>query len=249
MSHCYLGLGGNVGDVVSAMDAALGLLDAQNEISVIQVSRAYETAPVGAQAGGEYLNAAAAIDADLAPEQLLDRLKATERGLGRAGGDRWTERVIDLDLLLVGTSVIDTPRLTVPHPHLWYRRFVLDPLVEIAPDVVHPQFDETLSQLRSRLLPRPLELVVSTTNDAIEAAETASVLDAYRPLVHVRDASAAVEGGPWLEFVDSSVTAKGYRRRVDLQALPGTLAEAIRSVVVAALDEPRVHKRPLRSIP
>jgi 2-amino-4-hydroxy-6-hydroxymethyldihydropteridine diphosphokinase len=255
---CYLGLGGNVGDVVMAMDAALDRLDAHDDICVNVNSRVYETAPVGTTAGGRYLNAAAILETSLDPARLLDVLKETERAVGRTPSDRWTERVIDLDLLLFDRSLIDRPGLTVPHPHLWYRRFALDPLVEIAPEVIHPRFDETLSELRNRLLNRPLELVLAG-GDAAGREEALRVLDQCQPAVRVRNVAAATDdrdavvaanrNGPWLEFVSSAPTDDAYRRFVDLSALPGTMSDTVGSVMQAALDEPRVHSRPLRRIP
>src|SRR5690606_39123411 len=116
------------------MDAALDALDTLSTVSVGQLSRVYETTPVGSSSGDGYLNAAAALETSLSPGSLLTELQQLEQSLGRAAGQRWTSRPIDLDLLLMEERILDTHRLTRPHPHLWYRRFVRDPLVEIAAD-------------------------------------------------------------------------------------------------------------------
>ena len=257
MNRCYLGLGGNVGDVVTTMDEALDRLDADDKTRVGRVSPVFETSPVGSESGGRFLNAAAELDTDLDADKLLDILKAIERDLGRVPGDRWSARVVDLDLLLFGQAVIDRPGLVVPHPHLWYRRFVMDPLVEIAADVIHPQFEETLGQLRSHLLGRPF--AVRLVGDSTETVrETASALRAewQEPrvkfgLTEYPDESdtRTRTNGLRLALVGSTSASGSDVRFVDLATLPGSLEEAAHSVLAAALDEPRVHSRPLRRMP
>lgn len=256
MNLCYLGLGGNVGDVVATMDAALDRLDARRGISVQGVSRVFETAPVGVDAGGRFLNAAVEIQTQITHEELLDHLKAVERESGRTAGVRWTERVIDLDLLLFDAEIIDRPRLIVPHPHLWYRRFVLDPLVEIARDVIHPRLDESLGQLHSRLTARPLPLALFGGSPQ-DRQTAAAVLHAYKPLVQVHtvatdcpaEFSASPQRGVQLGFLHAEHPDSGCRRCVDLLSLPGSLSDATASVMAAALDEPRAYSRPLRRMP
>ncbi|HTI50730.1 MAG TPA: 2-amino-4-hydroxy-6-hydroxymethyldihydropteridine diphosphokinase [Planctomycetaceae bacterium] len=157
MPRCYLGLGGNLGSVSATFRQVFERLT-QFECSLDRVSRFYRTPAVGAEAGGDFLNAAAAIDTDLPAETLLDRLQSIEIQLGRVRSVHWGPRTIDVDLLLYGDAVIESPRLTVPHPCCWYRRFVLDPLVEIAAGVVHPVKGITLGDLRQRLLARPFSV-------------------------------------------------------------------------------------------
>lgn len=166
MTRTFLALGGNLGPVEQTFRETLDALDAPPELSVVQVSCVYRTAPVGDNAGGEFRNAAAEIQADLPPLSLLDRLQSMESGFGRQRGLRWGPRPLDLDVLLYGNEIIEHARLRVPHPACWYRRFVLDPLAEIAADVVHPEKRVPVGELRSRLLVRPLPVVIAGADHA-----------------------------------------------------------------------------------
>jgi 2-amino-4-hydroxy-6-hydroxymethyldihydropteridine diphosphokinase len=161
MTRCYIALGGNVGPVEQTLEQALDDLAAHPRISLGRISSLYRTQAVGARSGGEFLNAAAELETELQPEDLLDVLHAVEDRHGRARVGRWTPRTLDLDLLLYGDRIIDLPRLRVPHPACWYRRFVLDPLAEIAADVVHPEREATIGELRKRLLVRPLRAALA----------------------------------------------------------------------------------------
>jgi len=158
MPRCYISLGANLGDVVATFDRSLERLADSPGMEIVAVSRYHQTAPIGDQAGAEFLNAAAAIETSLSPEALLDRLQSIESELGRARTIRWGPRTLDLDLVFYGSRIIESPRLTVPHPAAWYRRFVLAPLVEIAPHVVHPERLADVQTLQDRLLVRPLPI-------------------------------------------------------------------------------------------
>src|SRR5690606_33857273 len=114
---------------------------------VTAISPVYETEPVGYADQGDFLNCVARVTTDLMPLALLDALEHVEAALGKATPFRNGPRTIDLDLLLYGDEVIDTPRLQVPHPRMHQRRFVLQPLVDIAPDAVHPALGMTAAEL------------------------------------------------------------------------------------------------------
>jgi 2-amino-4-hydroxy-6-hydroxymethyldihydropteridine diphosphokinase len=140
LTRAYVGLGANLGDREGTIQRAVELLAADPEIEVAAVSSLRETDPVGYVDQPRFLNGAAALDTELSPRALLDRLLAVELELGRVRGEgpRFGPRAIDLDLLLYGDRVVDEAGLTVPHPRLAERRFALEPLHELAPDVRLP---------------------------------------------------------------------------------------------------------------
>jgi len=146
---CYLSLGSNLGDRSANLNAAIGRLASLGEIK--EVSSFYETEPVDFTAQPWFLNCTVAIETELMPRQFLARLQAIEQEMGRRRTQFKGPRPIDLDILLFGTSIIDLAELTVPHPALHERRFVLEPLAEIAPEVRHPVFKKTMRQLRDAL--------------------------------------------------------------------------------------------------
>ena len=133
MTRAYVGIGANLGDRESTIRAAIAALP-----GVVAVSELRETDPVGVVDQPRFLNGAAQLDTDLSARQLLDALLAIERELGRERRERWGPRTIDLDLLLYGSDAVDEPGLTVPHPLLHERRFVLEPLNELDPELVIP---------------------------------------------------------------------------------------------------------------
>ena len=140
MTLAYVGLGANLGDREGTIRRAVELLGAEPGIEVVAVSALRETDPVGYADQPRFLNGAAAVETELPPRELLDRLLAVERELGRVRGDgpRYGPRAIDLDLLLYGDQVVDLPGLTVPHPRLAERRFALEPLHELDPGLRLP---------------------------------------------------------------------------------------------------------------
>ena len=148
MARVHIGLGSNLGDREAALRSALDLLGDD----VVAVSSFRETDPVGYLDQPRFVNAAAALETELEPRAMLDRLLEVERELGRTrDGPRFGPRTIDLDLLLYGDRVIDEPGLVVPHPRLAERRFVLEPLAELDPDLVVPGLGR-VSDLLARLL-------------------------------------------------------------------------------------------------
>jgi 2-amino-4-hydroxy-6-hydroxymethyldihydropteridine diphosphokinase len=150
----YIALGSNLGDRRDYLDRALQALQEHPNIEVTQVSSYQETAPVGGPAGQpDFLNAAAELKTDLSPRELLSVLLQVEQALGRVRRERHGPRTIDLDLLLYEDQVIQESGLTVPHPAMHERGFVLKPLAEIAPRVVHPLLDATIQDLLESLGP------------------------------------------------------------------------------------------------
>lgn len=152
-----IGLGGNVGDVAATFAAALKTLPAHG-ILVRRVSPLYRTQPIGPDAGAAFLNACAVIDTELSADRLLSALLAAEDSAGRRRVRRWGERTLDLDLLLLGDLVLASQSLVVPHPGVCYRRFVLDPLADIAAQFAVPPTERTVAGLHDRLLRRPLPI-------------------------------------------------------------------------------------------
>ncbi len=137
--RAYVGLGANLGDREANLRRALRLLADEPDVAVVAVSALRETDPVGYVEQPRFLNGAAAVETNLAPRGLLARLLAVERALGRIrDGRRFGPRTIDLDLLLYGEETIDEPGLVVPHPRLHERAFVLEPLLDLDPELVVP---------------------------------------------------------------------------------------------------------------
>jgi 2-amino-4-hydroxy-6-hydroxymethyldihydropteridine diphosphokinase len=139
VTRAYVGLGANLGERERTLSAAVDALGDENGIEVVAVSTLRETEPVGVGEQPLYLNGVAALDTTLTALELLDRLLAVEQRFGRVRvpGEH-AARTLDLDLLLFGDAEIDEPGLVVPHPRLHERRFVLEPLAELAPGLVVP---------------------------------------------------------------------------------------------------------------
>jgi 2-amino-4-hydroxy-6-hydroxymethyldihydropteridine diphosphokinase len=135
----YIGLGSNLGDRAATLKQALELLDRLPGTRLVESSNFYETEAVGGVATQAFLNGAACIETTLDPRELMKALLAVEAELGRVRGEKWGDRTCDLDLLLYGDITVDEPDLTVPHPEIANRKFVLVPLSQIAPDLVIPR--------------------------------------------------------------------------------------------------------------
>lgn len=227
-----IALGGNLGDVRATGEAAIRRLHETSGLEVEQVSAWYSTEPVGCE--GRFLNAAARLRCELTPGQLLLRMSEVELEFGRQRTGHWTPRPIDLDLVAYRFWKVDHPRLKVPHPLCWSRRFVLDPVCEVAGQLLHPGLGVTFDALRARLIPRPLPVAWSgdLARDAVVEGE---IHDRFGSLIR------------WVEprthhvvrFVPVSIAGQGPFEI----AVPDELNDSRRIVVdtlTALLDEPFV---------
>lgn len=152
----YLALGANIGPRRRNIESALASIDALCDVSVVRSSTCLDNPSVGGPPDApDFLNAAAEIETTLSAELLLEQLLRIEQTLGRVRGEKNAPRPIDLDLLLYGDHIIHVSHLSVPHPRMHERLFVLRPLAEIAPDVLHPVLRLTIRQLLQRLTDGP----------------------------------------------------------------------------------------------
>lgn len=152
MSRAFVALGSNLGDREAHLRRAIRALGSTRGIRWFGLSRIYETDPVGPPPQGPYLNAVAEIETRLEPRALLGRLLEIEAEEGRIrSGARGEARTLDLDLLFFADRCIDEEELTVPHPRMQERSFVLEPLCELAPQWVHPRSGKTVAELAARV--------------------------------------------------------------------------------------------------
>jgi 2-amino-4-hydroxy-6-hydroxymethyldihydropteridine diphosphokinase len=147
----YLSLGSNVGDRAANLNAAIGRLDGLGK--VMAVSSFYETEPVEFVNQPWFLNCAVELDTEKMPRQLLTAILELEKEMGRRRVQKKGPRTLDIDILLFGNSIVNAKGLTIPHPAMHERRFVLESLAEIAPEVVHPLYKRTILEMRYALPP------------------------------------------------------------------------------------------------
>ena len=151
MHLAYIGFGSNIGDRLAHIQNAIHALSKTEGITLQKISSIYTTDPVGYEEQAQFLNGVAAIQTSLSPLPLLHTLKDIETTIGRKHRVRWGPREIDLDILIYEDLCVQTEKLVVPHPEMHLRGFVLVPLTEIAPDLVHPVFQESIQTLLNHL--------------------------------------------------------------------------------------------------
>jgi 2-amino-4-hydroxy-6-hydroxymethyldihydropteridine diphosphokinase len=239
-SNCCIGLGGNTGPVAETFATALREM-CRRGVGVRDVSGLYRTGPMGT-ASAPYLNACVTAVTELPPHELLEILKQIEAAAGRRPSERWSARPLDLDVLLIDEQSVRTPTLTVPHPGVVYRRFVLDPLSDVSAAAVVPPTMLTVAELRTRLLRRPLPIALAG-GTAKDRARIAGFIQGTFPAVQL----VAENEGPrsssdaTILMLDEVAARLNESGRVSVSVERGlvTLDAAVQAMLNAMLDEPQ----------
>jgi 2-amino-4-hydroxy-6-hydroxymethyldihydropteridine diphosphokinase len=150
MNSVFLLLGGNIGNRQHFLREAIKLIEA-DIASVLKTSSIYETQSWGKTDAPDYLNQVIVIETELSAQEILRRILAIELVLGRKRDEKWGSRTIDIDILFYGLEIVDDEKLHIPHPELHKRRFTLEPLAEIAPDLIHPILNKTILLIKNEL--------------------------------------------------------------------------------------------------
>lgn len=145
MNKAYLLLGSNEGDRLLWLSKGVSLL--KNRSTLLATSAIYSTAAWGVEDQPDFLNMAICIETTLTPQQLLEDILNIEKQLGRQRTVKWGQRILDIDILFYNDDIVDEPTLSIPHPFIQYRRFALVPMNDIAPDLLHPKLNKTITQL------------------------------------------------------------------------------------------------------
>lgn len=232
---CWISFGGNVGDVKATFDAALALLSLHCDIELHRRSGIYRASAMGSQAGSPFLNSVCELGTKMTAKHLLSVLQSVETQLGRVRDVRWGPRTLDLDLLSYGDQIVFEPDLIVPHPGLTYRRFVLDPLVEVDPDWRHPQFLESTGQLLQRLNRRPLKVFLLDASPSQIQTVAAQLGPKFPDLELVCNTP---DQGNVLCVRTAAGTQGCGRSVLDLRHSPGDVLEQLTSAFTAIFDAP-----------
>ncbi len=227
MARCLIGCGSNLGQRREQLDRALELLGFMPGVEVVAVSRFHETRPVGGPAAqGAYLNGACLIETDLPPHDLLGALFAVENTLHRRRDHRWGERTIDLDLLLYDDLVVESPELTLPHPRMATRRFVLEPCAEIAAELRYPPSACTIRDLLDNIsAPHPLVAVVGVPGSGAPEVAAAVAEDTLARLIRAPVPMSMAETSP-LRMLETVVACRRPLRAEAWEDDPhGTVAD------------------------
>lgn len=211
---------------------ALKTLDSHPDISLTNTSPFYRSAAMGAGAGADFLNAVAECETTLSAPEILAQLQTLEKQAGRTEKGTWGPRGLDLDLLYFDDQISETSELTIPHVGAWYRRFVLMPMCDIAPDFMHPLYNEAQTQLLTRIDARPLNIqligcdIYSGNIDDLEHQFDEVTFES--PLLPDPSEGLIVVG-------KKSDGLKADVAQVDLSQLPGNNLEALKSVLQAVI--------------
>lgn len=163
----HLILGSNLGDRADQLDRARQLIRVKAG-DILKESSLYETQPWGVEDQPLFLNQALAVKSPLEPDEMLYTIKTIERKTGRLDGEKWNARHIDIDILLCGDRIVETEKLTIPHPLMHQRNFVLVPLMEIAPGAIHPVLQKTIEELFAESRDQG-EVYLTPSNDSDDA--------------------------------------------------------------------------------
>ncbi len=151
MAIVYLSFGSNKGDRIGFIQQATSLLGAVDGISIVRASAFYETEPWNMTSQTWFVNAVAEVKTTLSPDKLLDECQRIEKQLGREKHESYEDRTIDIDILFYGKEIINEQNLIIPHKYLHLRAFALVPMLELAPDFVHPVLNKTIAELHNDL--------------------------------------------------------------------------------------------------
>ena len=170
MTRCLLALGSNLGDRDKILEHACSELSNLPNCQLLARSRWHGTVPIGGSEGqGDFLNGAVLLETALTPAQLAEALQKTETSLGRQRVVRWDARTIDIDILLYDDLIVDSPELTIPHPRMSFRKFVLEPAAEIAGEMLHPTSGWTIAGLLRHVSQSPRYVVVTASEPRLAA--------------------------------------------------------------------------------
>jgi 2-amino-4-hydroxy-6-hydroxymethyldihydropteridine diphosphokinase len=231
MAESLIGLGSNLGDRAAHLQQAIDLLGAEPTMQRIAASDFHATAPVGGPPGQQtFLNAALRVTTQLTPQQLLAVTRGVEEQLGRVRSQRWGPRVIDIDLLLYDRIILETSQLTLPHPRMAIRRFVLGPAAQVAADMVHPTTGWSIKELLQRLNEPPFYIALAGV-DPIPRSELAQLVCARTGARMLRDPASRdlqevrpdPSNDPWEIVLRRELTVLARRQELiaSLAALPG----------------------------
>ena len=168
MPTCLLGLGSNLGDSAATLAAAIAEIKALPDVTFVRHSTWHRTQPIGGPAGqGEFFNGAAVVETTVPPLTLLHDLQQIETRHGRKRSERWAPRTLDIDILVYGNEVSETAMLTLPHPRLTFRRFVLEPAAEVSPKLRHPVIGWSIERLLLHLRSAAEQLAIVSPHDSL----------------------------------------------------------------------------------